>query len=78
MQTFTAQNALLTSAIAGAGAYAAYKYNLIPKKVAAYGALGIIALSIVATEAETLSNSLPTIFGGVLVIGVLVLIASKA
>jgi hypothetical protein len=56
--------AMVVSAVAGAGAYAAYKFNVLPKKVAAYGAMGIIGLSLVAVASDSLADDIPWVLGG--------------
>ncbi len=67
---FTFGQAITVSALVGAGAYAAYKYDLLPKKVAAYGALGIIGFSFIATEVSAISDGLPIVLGGAGVVAI--------
>lgn len=62
---FDVNDAFVVSAIIGAGAYLAYKNNLLPKNVVTYGAGGIIALSFVAAELDAIGGTLPIVIGGV-------------
>lgn len=73
-EPFTFGQAVTISAITGAGMYAAWKYNVLPKKVAAYTAIGIIGLSFVAVESQALSNTIPYVIGGAAVIGLGILL----
>lgn len=58
---YSTKDAFLISALSGAVAYGAYKYNLVPKRIAIYGGLGLVALSILAVEFDSISNDLPEI-----------------
>jgi hypothetical protein len=65
-------NAFLVSGIAIGGAFVAYKYAGLDKKIAVYTGLGVTLGSLVIAELGTLSDSMPYLLAGGGALGLLV------
>jgi uncharacterized membrane protein YfcA len=57
-------NAYIVSGVALGGAYAAYKFGSVDKKVAIYIGLGVTLGSLVVAELGDLSSSIPYLLAG--------------